>query len=287
MRAFAWIALGAAALLAGCSGMTRLAYNNADLLLRKMANDYFDLDPVQSDELKVRMRRFHAWHRANELPQYVAFLRTAERRFTKGLTAEDVAWAMSSARTRARAFAAKAMEEAAPLLAGLSQDQVSVLEKKLAENNARYVRENLPGDERKRTRVQTRRMVDSFRQWTGDLTRDQEASVDRFVRAHDRFTTMRFEDRVRGQREAVVLLRKRLPAKELAARLTQHFVDPDTRRTDDYLREEARWEADFGKLLAELSASLSPAQRARVLRSIESYADDFALLAGETRKAAA
>jgi hypothetical protein len=286
VRARRWIALGAVLVLAGCAGMTRLAYNNADLILRKMANDYFDLDAVQADELKVRMRRFHQWHRANELPQYVVFLRTAERRFEKGMTAEDVAWGMSTARARFRALAAKAVEEVAPMLAGLSQEQITVLDRKLAENNAKYVRENLPADERKRARVQSRRMAESLRQWTGDLTRDQEARVERFVRAHDRFAALRFEDRVRGQREAIGLLRKRLPAKELAPRLTQHFLDPDTRRSDEYRREEKRWEADFGRLLTELAGTLSQEQRANVVKRIESYADDFALLAGEARKAA-
>jgi uncharacterized protein DUF6279 len=286
VKAVPWIAVCAAALLAGCAGMTRVAYDNADLILRKVANDYFDLDAAQAEELKVRMRRFHAWHRANELPQYVAFLRTAERRFTKGLTADDVAWGMSTARTRFRVLAAKAVEEAAPMLANLSQEQITVLEHKLAENNLKYVRETLPADERKRIRGQTRRMVESLRPWTGDLSRDQEARVERFVRAHDRFVTMRFEDRVRGQREAVALLRKRLPAKELAPRLVQHFTEPDGRRSDEYRREEKRWEADFAKLLVELSGTLSPAQRAHVAKRIDDYADEFSLLAGEARKAA-
>jgi Family of unknown function (DUF6279) len=286
VRAAAWIVVGAAAVLAGCSGMTRLAYNNADIILRKMASDWFDLDAAQSDDLKVRMRRYHQWHRSNELPQYVAFLRTAERRFAKGLTAEDVAWGLSTARTRFRAAAAKAVEEVAPLLAGLSQAQISVLEGRLAESNAKYTREALPADERKRMRAQTRRMTESLRQWTGDLTRDQEGRVERFVRGHDRFATLRFEDRVRGQREALALLRKRLPAKELGPRLAQHFTDPDSRRSDEYRREEKRWEADFGRLLAELSATLSPEQRAHVMNSIETYADDFSILAGDARKAA-
>jgi uncharacterized protein DUF6279 len=286
VRSFAWIAVAVALLVAGCSGMTRLAYNNADVWLRKVANDYFDLDDAQADDLKVRLRRFHAWHRANELPQYVAFLRTAERRFTKGLTPEDVAWGLSTARARFRALAAKAAEEAAPMLSGLSQEQITVLERKLAENNVKYVRDNLPADERRRMRVQTRRMVDSLRQWTGDLTRDQEARVERFVRAHDRFVQMRFDDRVRGQREAVALLRKRLPAKELAPRLVQHFTEPDARRSDEYRREEKRWEIDFGRLLAELSGTLSAEQRAHVVNSVERYADDFAILAGDARGAA-
>lgn len=286
MRIPASIAIAAALLLAGCAGMTRLAYNNADLFLRKMANDYFALDDAQADQLRVRLRRFHAWHRANELPQYVAFLRTAQRRFTKGLTPEDVAWGMSTVRVRFRALAAKAAEEAAPMLSSLAPEQIGVLDRRLAENNAKYVRENLPPDERKRIRVQTRRMAEALSQWAGDLTRDQEARVERFVRAHDRFAMMRFEDRVRGQREAVALLRKRLPPQELAPLLARHFNDPDVRRSDEFRREEKRWEADFGTLLAELSATLSPEQRAHVIDNIERFADDFAILAGDARNAA-
>ncbi|HEY6862367.1 MAG TPA: DUF6279 family lipoprotein [Burkholderiales bacterium] len=286
MRIPASIAIAAALLLAGCAGMTRIAYNNADFFLRKMANDYFALDDAQADQLRVRLRRFHAWHRANELPQYVAFLRTAQRRFTKGLTPEDVAWGMSTVRARFRAFAAKAAEEAAPMLSSLAPEQIGVLERRLAENNAKYVRENLPPDERKRIRVQTRRMADALSQWAGDLTRDQEARVERFVRAHDRFAMMRFEDRVRGQREAVALLRKRLPPQELAPLLARHFNDPDVRRSDEFRREEKRWEADFGRLLAELSGTLSPEQRAHVIDNIERFADDFAILAGDARNAA-
>ena len=286
MRIPASIAIAAALLLAGCAGMTRIAYNNADFFLRKMANDYFALDDAQADQLRVCLRRFHAWHRANELPQYVAFLRTAQRRFTKGLTPEDVAWGMSTVRARFRAFAAKAAEEAAPMLSSLAPEQIGVLERRLAENNAKYVRENLPPDERKRIRVQTRRMADALSQWAGDLTRDQEARVERFVRAHDRFAMMRFEDRVRGQREAVALLRKRLPPQELAPLLARHFNDPDVRRSDEFRREEKRWEADFGRLLAELSGTLSPEQRAHVIDNIERFADDFAILAGDARNAA-
>ncbi|HZR69840.1 MAG TPA: DUF6279 family lipoprotein [Burkholderiales bacterium] len=286
MRIPAGIATVAALLLAGCSGMTRIAYNNADFFLRKMANDYFALDDSQAEELRARLRRIHAWHRANELPQYVAFLRTAERRFSRGLTPEDVAWGIATVRTRFHALAAKAAEEAAPMLSNLSQEQIGVLERRLAENNAKYVRENLPSDERKRVRVQTRRMAESLGQWTGELTRDQEARVERFVRAHDRYASMRFEDRVRGQRDAVALLRKRLPPQQLAPLLARHFNDPDARRSDEFRREEKRWETDFGKLLAELSATLSSEQRAHVIDNIERFADDFAILAGDARNAA-
>ena len=106
------------------------------------------------------------------------------------------------------------------------------------------------------------------------------------MRAHDRFAAMRFDDRLRGQREALALLRKRLPATELAPRLVRHFTEPDSRRSDEYRREEKRWESDFGRLLVELCATLSPAQRANVVKSIDEYADDFAILAGDARRAA-
>src|SRR5258708_39415821 len=65
--------------LAACSA-SRVAYNNADTVIRFMASSYLDLDSAQSEDLKPRIARFHQWHRADELPVYAALLQSASRR---------------------------------------------------------------------------------------------------------------------------------------------------------------------------------------------------------------
>ena len=62
LRGIAFLLLALAS-LAGCSG-ARLAYNNADTLVRWMADDYFALVGAQKEDFSARLARFHAWHRA-------------------------------------------------------------------------------------------------------------------------------------------------------------------------------------------------------------------------------
>ena len=96
---FARVASGIAlaALLGGCA-MVRIAYNNAEPMVRYTAHDYFDLNERQNDQFRKRLLQFHDWHRANELPLYARLLRTGAQRGENGITREDVAWAAAEMR---------------------------------------------------------------------------------------------------------------------------------------------------------------------------------------------
>ncbi len=64
------------------------------------------------------------------------------------------------------------------------------------------------------------------------------------------------------------------------------FTRPEARRSEEFLREDRRWDGDFAQLIADLDRSLSPAQRARVVRRLSGYAEDCAVLAGKKTEAA-
>ncbi len=79
-------------LLAACSTM-RLAYDNADAFLRWRATSYLDVHGEAMDELNERIDRFHAWHRAQALPQYARLAGEAAARAADGrITPEDIVW---------------------------------------------------------------------------------------------------------------------------------------------------------------------------------------------------
>lgn len=272
--------LAAALALAACSAL-RVTYNNADTVLRYMAWEYFDLDAGQFDEVKAKLASVHEWHRASELPVYAVLARTASQRVAKGLKEDDIAWGISMLRARYRMLAARIAADGAPVFVTLSPEQLVHLEKKLAERNAKFAREFFPGDEKAGLRAQAKTMIDRFEEWTGSLSREQEARIERFVRSHTRYTVLRFEDRARLQRDAVALMRGVRGAAALGPRLAALFSHPDDRRTEDFRRETQRWEADFARLLVELDRTLTAEQRARSVRRLTSYADDFQTLAGE------
>jgi len=276
--------LAVCAALASCSA-TRIAYDNADTALRFMASSYLDLDGPQADDLRQRIVRFHQWHRASELPVYAALLRSASARAARGITAEDVAWGLASVRTRYRRLAAKAAEDAAPVLATLASAQVAALERRFAENNEKYARKFLAADDAKRGGAQTKRMLDHFRDFAGQLTPEQEGRIERFALAHERHVFLRFEDRRRWQHEAVAALAQKHGAQELGRDLARTFEKPELRRSEEFIREDKRWDEDLGRLIVDLDRSLSAEQRARVVQRLSGYAEDFSALAGEKKEA--
>jgi hypothetical protein len=278
-------ALALAALLGGCA-MVRMTYNNAEPLVRYNAHDYFDLNEKQSEQFRKRLLQFHDWHRASELPLYAGLLRAAAQRGAKTVTREDVAWAAAEMRARYRVLIARAVDDAAPILVTLTPRQIAELEKRLAKANKKYADEFLPADEDKRLRIQARRLARRFEDWTGTLDDEQEARIERFVKAHLRTTQMRFEDRQRWQREAVELIRRYRTAKELAPRLADVFVQPARHRRPEYVQALVAWESDLTDLIVELDRTLSPEQREHALQRVERYAEDFEALAQQKGVAA-
>ena len=284
LRSLAVLAL--LVLLGGCA-MVRLAYNNAEPLVRYNAHTYFDLNEQQNEQFRTRLLQFHDWHRATELPLYAGLLRAAAQRGEAGIGREDVAWAAAELRARYRLIIGKAVEEAAPILVTLSPLQLTELERRLARANAKYAREFLPADEERRYRAQRKRLLERFRDWVGPLTDDQEARIGRFVKTQMPTAAMRFDNRKRWQREAVGLLRQHRSPKDLAPRLADVFLQPANHRLPEFVQALVAWESDLTDLILDIERTLSPEQRAHVLRRVKSYADDFEALAAQSGIASA
>lgn len=269
----------AALLLAACSTV-QFVYNNAEGLVRYLAYDYLDLADEQDADFRQRVARFLDWHRARELPRYVHAAGEIGQRLGRGITEADVAWAIAEGRARYRASAAHAAGELAPLLAGLSETQIVDLEKRLEKSNLKFEKEYVAGDEAKLQRERTRSMIDRFEDFTGRLGAAQRARIERFVRETPSSAAIRLAERRRWQREAVAVLRRHREARALAPELTRLFADPERGRPAEYLRETRRWEADLGRLIAELDATLSSEQRGRAITRVARYGEDFRALSG-------
>lgn len=274
------------ALLSGCTLM-RVTYNNAEPLVRYTAHDYFDLDERQNEQFRKRLLQFHDWHRSAELPLYAGLLRTAVRRGAKGIRREDVAWAVQSLRERYAVLVSRAIQDAAPILVTLTPAQIADLERRLARANAKYAKEFLPEDDQARHRAQLKRTLKRFSDWTDGLSDEQDARIERFVKAHAKTATMRFDNRRRWQAEAVSMIRSRRSPAALAPALIDLFIRPAAHRTPELNAALARWESDLVDLIVDLDRTLTAEQRAHAVRRMERFAEDFEALSGERAVAAA
>ena len=268
--------LGVSALVCGCSTV-RFAYENADAYLRWKAGSYLDLQGDDADEIDDLIDEFHAWHRRNALPKYVNLAQEASQRFADGLSRQDLVWGYDSLRAQARESLRKAADLVAPLLDRLTPEQVAQIERRLAEENRQFHRDNLRGSERDRRRKRAKYVTDRLEDWVGKLT---QAQVER-VREHSAraplIDELRDRDRKRLQRDVIAIVR----AREAVKRLPERAAHWERGREPAFTAQLDAWRQDYFAMLIDVERSLTPEQRARLQRNLRRYIEDFEALAAQ------
>ena len=263
-----------ATLLCGCSAV-RFTYNNADLVARYKASEYVEFTPEQVEQFRARFAGFHQWHRTTELPGYVELLKDAGGRVGRGLRQDDVVWAVASARSLYRRLTAAAARDAGPLLVGLDAQQLQQVEKRFAENNRRFARDNLEGDPRRQHEKRAKQLEDHFREWTGRLTDQQRERIARFADDYGRIRAVRFEDRKHTQQAFLALLRAERDPLRMSQRVAALFSDPDEGRTREYREAMSQFESRLAGLIVDIDRMLTPEQRTRAIQKLQSYSADL------------
>jgi hypothetical protein len=261
------------AALQGCS-VTRLAYDNADVLLRWEGNSYFDFHGEQSDEFDRRLAAFLAWHRAKALPQYARLADEAAARALRGVKREDLEWGYDGVQAQVREALAAAAAESAALLDGLSAEQIAHFEQRLADENRKFVKEQVQGTVEERQQRRVKRNVERLEDWFGSLSDAQVERVRRYSARAPLSADLRDRDRRRRQAELLAMLR----AKEAKQRLVPWTVAWDRGREPAYVEASRVTAAEYFDLLLDLDRTLSAEQRAHVAKRLKRYAGLFETL---------
>ena len=269
-------------LLGACSAV-RLVYNQADTLLSWMASDYFDFDPTQKQDFNARLGTLLKWHRQEHLPEYAQFLVEVQRRAEKPSSIDDARWLAEGAKARYRMMTRKMASEAAEVLTTLNADNLRALEKAFDKDNDKFTREyKLNGKLEGRRRARLDRNLKRIRDWSGPLTREQEARITALSDALPDGDHLRLQDRKRRQKEFLVLLGNRQSQNkaELTRSLDRFLADWETGRPPELAQglNEA-----FDKRVAmylEADRMLNAEQRAHVAKALQGYIDDVRALIG-------
>ena len=266
-----WIlALCALTFLSGCS-VTRLAYNNADVFLRWQSNHYFDFQGEQSDDLDRAVVGVLAWHRGAALPQYAKLAEEAAARVSRGIRQEDLDWSYDAVRAQAREALGVAAGEAAVLLDGLSPEQIGHFERRLAEGNRDFAKEQVHGTLEERHKRRVKRNVDRLEEWFGPLSGAQAARVRLYSERAPWSADLRERDRKRRQAEFVAMLR----AREAKRRFAAWVQDWEGGRAPAYIEASQATRAEYMKLLLDFERTLSTEQREHLATRLKRFAGLF------------
>ncbi|HKU72192.1 MAG TPA: DUF6279 family lipoprotein [Burkholderiales bacterium] len=267
------------AFVAGCT-MIRLGYGQLDTVASWKANDYFDLNVDQRQEFSQRFDRLHEWHRIEQLPDYVAFLGATQTRLKKGVTRDDVLWVMEGVKARYRTLVRKGADDAAAMLMTVTPAQIETLKKQWDKDNQRFVREyRLKEGPRERHQASMKRLYSRIDDWTGSLSPEQERRIEALVGDAPFIHQLRYEDRLRRQREFLKLMASRGSDKQAFAERLRHFLSNwEEGRNPEYDRLYKDWEQRQADLYVAVEKMLTPHQRAVAMHRLQSYIDDFTRL---------
>ena len=267
------------AVLPGCS-LLRFGYGQLDTFAVWTADDYFDLEPEQKHDFQKRFDRLHEWHRYEQLPDYAAFFTSAGARVKKGLAREDIAWISEGLRDRYRAIIRRSADEAAAFLTTVTPAQLDALRRQFEKDNRRFVREyHLEDGAGEQQRAATKRVLVRIRDWTGRLNDEQERKITALARELPMNHGLRYEDRMRRQREFLQLLALRGDSARFPALLRHWLLNWEEGRTPEYASLWARWMEQQADFYVAVDRVLTSQQREHLTHRLQKYAEDFTYLA--------
>lgn len=273
--------LAAALFLAACTRLVYLnpavAYSHAAPMLAWEIDGYVDLTATQKDWVRERLARALAWHRGRELPEYRRFLVSVARRADAPFTEAQVALAYAELRGRYHELVEHELEDVAEFLVQLAPAQIAHLERRFADDNDKLTKDSIRGTPEDRRARDVKRMIGHLEEWTGELSDAQRRIVALRVGAFPQLLEERLADRRYRQMETVALARGRDRVRAVAG-LRRLLVDTDAWRAPEYQRKLRERDAGAFRMIAELSATLTPRQRAHFKERIGGYVGDITRL---------
>ena len=263
--------------LVGCS--SQFVYNRLDTVAYLYLKTQVSLQDLQSWQLRGSLRDFLAWHRSSELPRYAAFAQSLARDAAQPLGRPRIDQARLDIEGLWRDAVARVAPDAASFLAGLSRAQRDELFASLGEDDAELREEYCDTPEPKRRRQQLDGFIDTAENWVGRLTPAQRELVAAPLPALQPPSCGWVDNRIRVRRAFRELLERSATDPGWAGELRRLMTSPEERWDPGYRSQfEANRDA-IVTLLAELDASLTQRQRARLSEKLTGYARDFRSLA--------
>lgn len=279
-----WLVL--LALLLGVSGCAvRLVYNQLDWAIPWYLGDYLPLEGKQKDQFKRQLDDYLYWHRVDQLPQYASFLREVAVQAQNGLDRNEIAVIQSRTEHFANTLILQMTPHVADLFAVVSDRQIEQFYRQLNKSNKEFRQEYIDISERAKRKQAANDARDYVRRWVGALSDEQDKLIRRWSLTYQPMGEEILQGRLAWQTRfrEILALRKTQP-EQYAQQMTALLSDREFGRSAQFNSKFDHNSKALITLYQTLDASITHEQRRRLIKQLNSYADDFVVLSKQAVK---
>ncbi|OOG45383.1 DUF6279 family lipoprotein [Polaromonas sp. A23] len=272
----------AAAALQACSAV-KIAYGQATELAYWQLDGYFDFNAAQRPKVRDELARIHLWHRQTQLPAYIKTLEKWQPLLTHDMDEAQACSIFDEIRSRLQAISDHATPVAGALVTTLETEQLEALKRKFSKLNVEYRDDFLDGKPAALIEKRLKKAVSRAEMLYGSLEHAQRDVL------KERITRSVFDARIslaehqRRQRDALQSLSPLIAGQSTpnqAHLVIQGYFERVANSPDlVYRRYQDNLTRDSCKTFAALHNSTTAAQRAHAVKTLQRYAQDFAILA--------
>ena len=254
--------------IAGCAttlGLS-LVYNHADWLVTRQVDGYLNLSRSQKAFVSARMDRALDRHRHEALPRYAAVIAEVQQRVQRGLTGEDLEWALRQYDELRTDLFARLAQDATDLVRLVEDRQLPRLRQTLRERLAKHeklIRDGLS----LRLAKRTEQILALSREWLGPITRTQEQEIIRLAMAFPDTLPAVYAHQLQRNEQLLQLLESRRQ-EDVPAKVYEWLVHQERDADQSFVEVTGQFKQHIRQFVLALDRLATPDQRRHVLAKL-------------------
>jgi hypothetical protein len=263
---------------AACSQI-RIAYFFVDWYIVDRIDDYLDISDDQEKFLDDKVDLLHAWHRKEELPKIVTFLKSLKIKLAKGLSEEDIPWFQSEYKAIQSRAIDKISDDFVVFLGTVTPQQIDHLAQAVKKKNEEHYERNFKISEKLWREKRIQRTLENLEDFFGTLTKEQNKLITSSIEYKREDYLRQFEQRQQVQKKIEAVLRSQESPEKIKNVFLSWILDPDEIKSDMYKKFSKQRTAKWVKFWLTVEDTITAKQRNVALEKIQDYIETIESMA--------
>ena len=266
--------------LGACS--IKFVYNQMDWVIPGFFDDYVELNDEQEGLLDKRLQTLLRWHRTDQLPAYVSWLKQLEGDVANGLDVTRLQQHYQRVEKFLAAMTERMVTELGDIMLSLEPQQKQNLFKNFATKNREYEQEYVKRSEIDRIKQHIVMLDDNLEMWLGELQPQQKTLLAKTATKLHPIAASQLQSRLQWQDRLKSILDDESPISVRKQSLMQHILQTTPTRTSEHQNKLDQNRILIMNMVVNVLSLMDQTQREHLINKLHDYQQAFQELSQQT-----